>query len=503
MLNIWASQQWAAAPIPDPPASASHIWLFDEGSGIAVADQVGGAPIDLSIASNATWIDDGIRTTDGRIQTPALTGVRTVAVAYRVDFTNTYTGAGYLIAMGAGNVGITQYSGSTFADVYETQGESYHQVMRRVPPENGTQAYSLGSGAWLIVYLDYGSAQASALWLGGRGGAFVTSRVPVMDIGACVTLTSSISTLIGNGQMQELEDYLCAIMKRRGIYMRNSDCPVQDAGVMLIGESDMSGRGVLNDLTVGERTQTFPNTTIMSSIGLSTSALTPGTLVIGTNQMVTDGLFTAATNFGFELGIAAGYEATPNSGANLAISKTAKGSTFNAVINANGANDPGAAATWDTSTLPFTVVMSAFAVREWFRLTATRRLLGIGTPLLAVFNTLTKNDGKNTTYTGDAAAYQVLRERLKAFVLTWTGTPEAQIDWVDLGCPTSFTDSNATAVTAIRTAQAAWAVSDTDVDIVDTDAWPFQVDGIHWTSRTVYDEGLLLPALAPKLIAGP
>ncbi|MFA5712414.1 hypothetical protein, partial [Mycolicibacterium sp.] len=316
-----------------------------------------------------------------------------------------------------------------------------------------------------------------------------------------MVLGDSIPDLIASGEMQQAEDYLCAMLKGRGIYVRNRDCPVQAVGALVIGESDMSGRGVLTDLSEGDRTQVFTRTSIMSSTGAAASATTPGDLVIGTNQMAADGAYNAAANFGIELGIAAGYEAGPNSGKRLVISKTAKGSTYNAVLNANGANDPGASFTWDTSTTPFTVVLAGLAVREWFRINAAMRLQGIGAPLLVVFNSLTKNDGKNTVYTGEASDYLALRQRLKSFILSWTNTPAANIDWIELGCPSTFEGSDATAVAAIQTALADFAAADDTVQIVSTEDWPFLADGIHWTSQTIYDAGKAMAALADKLAA--
>ena len=156
---------WAGIPTDGLVAE----WRFSEGTGTAVADEVGSNDIDLTTPTtpNTTWVDGGVRTQSGLIQTPSITA-RTIAYCHRID-----TGGGFAISGGAS-------SGNGALDDFAQPADTWHIGQHAgVSPvrfrATGDGAEVLIAGGWRVVFRELDISRTSIYGFGGRHST-TTSR---------------------------------------------------------------------------------------------------------------------------------------------------------------------------------------------------------------------------------------------------------------------------------------------------------------------------------------
>jgi hypothetical protein len=447
------------------PSSGALIseWQFAEGSGTAVDDAVGANNINLDLPTtpNYTWSARGITLASGLVQTPSITSARTVALLYKVGIGEA---TGFELSGGSGS------GAGLLADSISTAYTVHVGVARGVKPlefrdSNGTAAYQLNRGGWILAFCDFNAAYTTALGFGGRHST-TSSRCTAFE----VAWAAAFSGVLTTGERQQIYEMARVLSASRSFYLDWRDAPVTGDVVAIWGQSNGEGRAKLTDLSAEDAARTTPNTYICRRTETSYALM-----VKGTNQQ-TDA---PTTDFGPELGMAWEYEdSVPTR--DLYFAKYAIGSTY---------LTPTAGQDWATSELEASGHFW-FALRNLWTLEALMLNAGVGPKLRGVFWMQGEQDA-----TADSASLLYMKE-LRALVDKYR---EQVADPQAMFCIGRIRDQDpafdATAVVQVRLAQVMTGGLDNGTVWIDTDSFALKTDNVHYNAagmkalgQAVYDE---------------
>lgn len=329
---ILRRRRQGGSPYPSAPPSDGLIadWRFSEGSGTTVADETGIYDIDLTdpTTPNATWAAHGITTANGLVQTPTITGARTIVHLYRVptDEDAKFLQSGPV----ASNQGPYGRSVPATESHWLAQGHGISTVISRA---DGQYAWSMTSGGWRLYIRELAASTDGIIGFGGRVGT-TTTRYTEMKMAWGAVYNKTLSA----AERAELFSFARGLGIDRGFYIASADCPTQADEILLMGQSNADGRGYITDLSAPDQARTYSQTKISLS-GLGGGSKVFADLVLGSNHSNT-----GATRFGLEIPIANAREDASGSRP-LYVRKMATGGTYLAPstdINVS------AGATWST-----------------------------------------------------------------------------------------------------------------------------------------------------------
>jgi len=408
-------------------------YRFLEGSGTTVADQTGttgGINLSAPTSPNFTWQEWGGRTESGLIQTPTITGAKSMVMLYRVPADD--AGAGFLISGGASSgTGIM----SNFIDPSDSWQITHGAGLSNIParPE-GAPARGINTGGWKVVFRDNTTGYTSVFGLGGRHST-TTSRVARFD----VAWFSAYDTVLTTTQKEQIYSDLRRVAVGKGQYLDYRDCPTQLDGILLWGQSNADGWALISGLSAGDQAADYSHI----QIGLNGLTALPdkavAEMVLGNNHNVQS----PSTLFGPEVGIALSRSAP------LVICKVAQGSAFLAP-----SSDPNVPSgfTFSSNESPVAFAFTS-TYPAWIYQTCALREAGIGVRMNAFCWMQGEQDAE---YTSTADLYQTELNDLVAAIKDYTGhNPKAIITRIyDQVTPTS-----AAALATVRAAQAAVVAS--------------------------------------------
>lgn len=440
-------------------------WLFAEGSGATVNDEIGSNHINLDgpATPNYTWNARGVELAAGLIQTPSIPSARTVAMLYK---TNRDGKTGFLISGGAtGGSGIIQEIGTTTEKVDIGGGYGVHPLAKRA--DNGAGAYELNRGGYVLLFRELTQAYTTLFGFGGRHST-TTSRCDEFEIVWAGVWDDALT----DAERTTVYEYVAHLSKQRGVYLKQADCPSRPRAVLLGGESTADGRSPISGLSGGDQAQVFAKTYIQTSNGTAAGAdmAVPALFDLGTNQQATS----PATDFGPELGFAQSIEAGSET---VYLIKLARGSTFLAPSNANGLNLPASSFSWNEEELHTSGLFWQF-MRHFYDAEQSSRLNGIGLEIVGLQFLIGLNDAIATAYTVDAATYRSRLEAMIAAIKTYSGLSSLPVH-----LPRAHNhdpSADATAIEHVRDAQATFVAEWADgATLLDTDGYTL-FDGTHF-----------------------
>jgi|GEM_PF-3466590 len=319
----------AYAPAP-PSDGLIADWRFAEGSGMTVADETGTYEIDLTSAPtpNVSWESHGVTTASGAVETPSMTGVRTIVQLYRVptDQTNKFLQAGPV----AGNQGPYGRSVVSAEGNWLGQGFGVFPVFSRT---DGQYAWPMTSGGWRLYIRELVADTDGIITFGSRTGS-TSNRYTEMKM----AWGAVYDRVLSDAERAEIYSFARGLSAGRGIYIDAADCPTQVDYLLLMGQSNADGRGYITDLSEGDQARSYSETKIsLSTVGIGNKTF--DSLVLGSNHSNAD-----STRFGAEIPIANAREDTTGSRP-LYIRKSAKGGTY--LAPSTDAN-VSAGSTWST-----------------------------------------------------------------------------------------------------------------------------------------------------------
>lgn len=236
---------------------------------------------------------------------------------------------------------------------------------------------------------------------------------------------------------------------------------------LLWGQSNADGRALITGLPpshIGRARQR--HVLVQPGTGLSTDHAGSELLVMGENQILTN----PGALFGPEIGAAWGHEDRDNLRVRpLAISKTARGSTW---LAASGSNGVPVSQTWHPDEVASSALFGS-TLKNWWD--CEQRLLaqGIGPKSRAIWWVQGEQDATNAA---TAAAYLANLQALKAAFTHYTGYRPL---WVV--SRTRDQDPAAIAAAAVRQAQADFvAANPGKAVLIDTDDLSLAADNVHY-----------------------
>lgn len=289
-------------------------WRFAEGSGTTAFDETGTFDIDLTVAPspNVAWAPHGLTTTNGAVQTPSMTGVRTIVQLHRVprDEVNKFLQAGPV----ADNQGPFGRSVQIGEKNWVGQGYGVFPVFAR---SDGQYAWSMATGGWRLYIREIATNTTGKVTFGSRGAA-TTNRYTEMKMAWAAVYDKVLSP----SERETLYSFARGVATGRGIYIDAEDCPIQVDHLMLMGQSNADGRGYIASLSAGDQARTYAHTKIyLAGLGVGTTK-SYSDLVLGSNHNRL-----AADRFGPEIPIANLREDTAGA-RDLYITKVAQGGTY-------------------------------------------------------------------------------------------------------------------------------------------------------------------------------
>lgn len=454
------------------PMHTSEIiseWYFDEATGTQANDLRGSNAIVFDGAFQSTysapapfWTKFGLRYENGLIQTPAISGVRTVAVLYKLkrgDNTGFIVSGG--INSGTGALGDSvqpQYA-------YKVGGG---QGVAPLAAGGGLGAYRLNRGGWVLLFQEFDAAYTTPLGFGGRHST-TTSRCAEFDIAWAACWSDQLS----DGERATVYDCVRRIAADRGIYLDWRDCPVRADCVLLWGQSNADGRALISDLSLADQARKVQrNVLIQPANSSSTAYASPEYLVLGENQTQT----APSGQFGPEMGAAWLREDDDvNRVRVLAISKFAAGSTYLAPSTAGAPVTP--SNSWNTTEAK-TAGLFWMALRHWWDMEQRLLSAGIGPRLKALWWMQGEQDASGTAF---SAGYQANLQAVFDTLKTHCGYPSG-VKAVIARIRNLDPLMNATAAAAVRADQAAFVTANgANAALIDTDAFALS-DQVHYSA---------------------
>ena len=446
-------------------------WHFREGAGSTARDLRKSSHIVFDAAFQSAWSAPapqwtrrGLALENGMIQTPVLTGVRTVAFAYRVKRGET---AGFLLSGGPTGSGGGMLAQSVPPAVagHIGGGTGVAPLVRR--SDNGGGALRLNRGGWVLVFCEFASASNTALGFGGRHSN-AASRCAEFEIGWAACWNDALT----DEERKTVYDRVRAIMADRGVFLDWRDCATTADCVLLWGQSNADGRALIADLsTTDQARRAMRNVLIAPGNGPSTRYASPEYLALGENQQQTNPL----NHFGPETGAAWAHEdADATRLRPLVINKLALGSTF----LASSASGAPAAQSWNAGELQSVGLLWTSLAHWW---DTEQRLLaqGIGPRLKALWWMQGEQDATATAYSGSYGAnLQALWDAVKLYS-GYNAGMKAIVARIRDQDPAA----NATAKAELRAAQSAFvSANGPSAALIDTDAFALAPDNVHYNA---------------------
>lgn len=458
-----------SSPPPLPQTGLISEWRFAEGSGTTVADSVGANPINLTLPTNpnTTWTSRGITSALGLVQTPSIANSRTVCMLYRVGRDEA---AGFMYSGGtASGAGMIADSVSqTYGFNIGCGGGVSPLIFRAL---NGTGAYRINRGGWMLAFIDFGSALTSAHGFGGRHST-TTSRCTDFEIAWAAVYSGALTSQ----NRADIYDHVRGTFaKPRSIYIDWRDCPTDADTIMLIGESNSDGRALISELSAPDQARTITKTRIGIKT-LGSRVYPPAVMVVGVNQTTS----VPSGQFGPETPIAWARQDAATT-RQLWIAKSAVGSSF---LAASGLGSSTPNFSWNETEVETSGLFNQGNLYNWWDVEQYMLMQGVGPKLIGVLYDLGLNDATATTQTVSAVAYQA---EMQAFY----DALKIQVAQTALPIVVARTHnhdpaSNATALGHVRTAQAAFqAANSTVCTLIDTDAYTRNADNVHYNAAGI------------------
>jgi len=425
-------------------------WAFAEGSGRSVADNSGNSKtinLDLPTTPNDTWTACGISTASGLIQTPSITGARTVVMLLKIPQDNT-SGFVFSGGNGSGN-GVIPGGVSTTYNYHTASVRGVVPLYQRA--STGSANYRLNSGGWYMLFIDFNAAYTTPLGFGGRHST-TTSRVTTFEI----AYSAVFSGVLSDSDRSQMYLLGRSLLKSRGAYLDWRDCPTNADFVTIWGQSNAEGRAKLADLSGSDTARTTPNCFINLRGNRTVAAL-----VKGTNQQTA----APSTDFGPELGIAWSHEDAAN-GRKLYISTHAIGSTY---LADTGGTD------WSLSELETSNLFNA-ALRTMWAAEAQMLNSGIGPRFRGIFWMQGENDATSAVY---GAAYQTNLSALITKFREQVG--DSTVKFLIGRIRNVDTGYDVVGVAAVRLAESTLGATSPNAWF-DTDDLPLAVDNVHYNA---------------------
>lgn len=450
------------------PSSVHSLWTFDELTGSSVTDRIG--TVNLSLVATGTptytWTASGLRLQSGVAEMPSQS-VRGAFVVYR---TTRNASGGFLVSGGPSGSGSGVLEDSVTHTYTHHVGGGFGVHTPTFRASNGTNAFEYNRGGWLLAFVDYGSLAASVLGFGGRHSA-TTSRCAMVEIAAAGVFNAALS----DTERALIYNVMRRALRPRGIFLSVDDCPARQDVVILHGESNPHGDELLSNFTAGDQALTFSNVSIQNvgSTTVGTNNARPWLLQIGLNQRLTD-----VARAGPEIGLAKRWRANFSTRRRpLVILKATLGSTFMVPVGTGSAI---ASNSWSPTDTASASLFYFALLRGLYDMEQALRNEAVGVNICGITQNIGLNDAVNTTNTTDAATYQGYRQAFFTSFLAFTGL--ASVRAVIFRTHNADPASNATALTHVRTAEAALVTANsTTMVLVDTDAYGKQVgDAAHF-----------------------
>ena len=439
-------------------------WRFAEGAGTIASDSVGTYHIDLTAPTdpNTVWTATGVRSTLGLVQTPSITGARTICLLYKLQRDDT---AGFIISGGPGGSG-----GGTMGD-FATPSFGNHMASNNgVAPlrhrSNGQAAWRQNRGGWGLLFVTYGSASNTILGLGGRHST-TTSRCAQIDIGWAAVYNTTLT----DEQRRDVYDYVRdSIAKPRGVYLDVRDCPVRADAVLLWGQSNAVGEALISAITPEQAALPTTQTYIMATASNTNSSGVPAQLAIGVNNNVTGKL----TVFGPEMASAWAHETEGER--RLYICKSVRGSTWlaPASVGAPVTEDD----TWNPTATETAGSWHRCLSRHWWDMEAAARNAGVGLHLRAVWWMQGEQDA---TLEAASAEYRTSLQALYEQTVTYSGQADLKMIVARIRDEDPAGDPDAQA--EVRAAQEDFVLDNSAVaTMIDTDGFALSGDNVHYNA---------------------
>lgn len=439
-------------------------WRFSEGTGSTVADSAGSNDIDLTTPTspNVSWTAKGVSLASGLVQTPSITGARTVAMLYRVGRNEE---AGFILSGGlVSGSGVLGSQIVTTITPHIGVGQGVTPVIRRT--SDGRVALRVNRGGWVLLFCEFDTAYNTVLGLGGRHST-TTSRCADFELAWVAVWDDQLS----DAERAQVYDHVRGnYAKPRSIYIDWRDAPTYADTALLWGQSNADGRAKIADLSADDQSKSVSKTFMFSS-NIGTVIYPPAAFDLGTNQQAT----APSTDFGPEMQMAYDREDAATA-RQLWLGKTALGSTYLAspsvgspVTNTNSWNADIALDLAPSSLL-------AQALRDWFDLEQYMLSQGVGPRLRGLCWMQGEQDATGTTFSAD---YQANLQALYDTAKTYTGYSNLPVAVGRIRDQDPTFD--ATAVSQVRAAQAAFVTANSSVaTLIDTDAMSLATDDVHY-----------------------
>ena len=456
-----------------PSTGLISEWRFDEKTNTTVYDRRGANHIvfDASFQSAYSapapeWTGHGLKLASGMVQTPAIPGVRTVALVYRVRRGET---GGFLLS-GIGGSSGTGILGNTIpvaAGYNFNMGAGNGIAPIRCRTTDGAAANRLTRGGYVLLFCEVPAAITMTLGLGGRYGT-TSSRCAEFQ---AVHLAAYSGTLSAQDRVDYYNVMRQALLAR-GIRLDWRDCLDYVDCVALWGQSNADGRALNTDLSAGQLATRIAHSFIQPGLASGAYWPRPDLLSIGLNQQTS----LPASNFGPEIGAMLAREGAGASRLrDLYISKTPLGSTWLAPSSL-GVSGITASNTWNSTELASNSLLHN-AETAWWDMEQALLLRGIGPRLRALWWMQGEQDATSQTA---AANYQTYLQALYADAALYLGYQNLPI--VVGRIRNMDPTMDATAASQVRSAQAAFVSANASVaTLVDTDALPLKSDNVHYT----------------------
>ncbi|MCF3936660.1 sialate O-acetylesterase [Acuticoccus sp. M5D2P5] len=326
--NWWSPQGPQTGGQADPYAQLHTAGLLaeyrlDEGSGTTVTDRAGGHDIDLTDTAknpNLTWTGRGVRTEAGKLETPTITGARTIVFLYR---DNALQNAGHVVSGGSSSS--DGWYGTTVRDFEEHWIGQGRGVTKLVVRSGGSSVYPLQTGGWRVGFRELGGPTNSAFAFGGRQNS-TSSRCPDYEV-AWIGIYDDV---LNDAERAAIYGSMRQVAQSRGFYIDVRDCPASADALIMWGQSNIDGRALVGDIASGETSFSTVKIGADGFGGMFDEGPAMADLDIGTNQQATN----PALYFGPELGIARAHVAAA-AGRDLYLSKCAEGGTYMAPTSAD------------------------------------------------------------------------------------------------------------------------------------------------------------------------
>ncbi|MEM6898347.1 MAG: DUF2793 domain-containing protein [Pseudomonadota bacterium] len=469
-----------ANPLSSRPLYPTHTsgilaeWYFDEGTGPRARDVRNGYDIVFdetfqnSYNSSPEWTRRGLLLRGDMIQSPAIAGMRTLAIAYRSKRDDV---AGFIASVGpGGGNGVLPDSASQSFTIHSGGGQGIRPLYRRA---TGQAANLLTRGGWQILFIDFNQDFSNKIGFGGRHST-TTSRFSEFEIAwaACWddALTASERHTVYEGAR--------LLLAQRGLFVDWRDCSETADCVLLWGQSNADGRAQISDLSTSNQARTRADNVWISPGGRFGGAQTAAridVLKLGENQKVFQNSPAAsvASAFGPELGAAWRHEDADTTRLRpLVISKFA----VSAAYLASDTQGAPASHSWNPDT-DWNNGVFRYALQQWWDVEQGLLSRGIGPRLRGLWWIQGEEDALATNFSDHYQNnLEVLWTRLKD-ATGYTSGLKAVIGRIrDLSAT-----ADPAALAAVRQAQANFVAGNSEEGVlIDTDAMSLGSDNLHY-----------------------